>query len=142
MTTRFAAVRLLNKISMVSPEKIVVCNPQLESLVNDSNRNISTYTITTLLKTGTDKNIGSLIKTITKFIHEVNDDFKIIIIDAIRTLSLNFPEECDTILHFLMESLQSAEGSLQFKNSVVEALIDLIQFVPQSKEKASFRRIM
>ncbi|QEU61665.1 Sec21 [Kluyveromyces lactis] len=136
VTTRFAAVRLLNKISMVSPEKIVVCNPQLESLVNDSNRNISTYTITTLLKTGTDKNIGSLIKTITKFIHEVNDDFKIIIIDAIRTLSLNFPEECDTILHFLMESLQSAEGSLQFKNSVVEALIDLIQFVPQSKEKA------
>ncbi|BAO42248.1 coatomer subunit gamma [Kluyveromyces marxianus DMKU3-1042] len=136
VATRFAAVRLLNRISMVSPEKIVVCNPELESLVNDSNRNISTYTITTLLKTGTDKNIGSLIKTITKFIHEVNDDFKVIIIEAIRTLSLKFPEECDTILHFLIESLQSAEGSLQFKNSIVEALIDLIQFVPQSKEKA------
>lgn len=136
VTTRFAAVRLLNKISMVSPEKIVVCNPELESLVNDNNRNISTYTITTLLKTGTSKNIGSLIKTITKFIHEVNDEFKTIIIDAIRTLSLKFPDEWETILAFLIESLQSAEGSLQFKNSVVEALIDLIQYVPQSKEKA------
>lgn len=136
VTTRFAAVRLLNKISMVSPEKIVICNPELESLVNDSNRNISTYTITTLLKTGTDNNIGSLIKTITKFIHEVSDDFKIIIIDAIRTLSLKFPHEWEPILNFLIESLQAAEGTLQFKNSVVEALVDLIQYVPESKDKA------
>lgn len=136
VTTRFAAVRVLNRISMTAPEKIVVCNPELESLINDSNRNISTYAITTLLKTGTSNNIASLIKTITKFIHEISDDFKIIIIDAVRTMCLKFPEEWKSLLDFLINVLKQGEGGFQFKNSIVEALFDLVQFVPQSKEVA------
>ncbi|AAS52492.1 AEL193Wp [Eremothecium gossypii ATCC 10895] len=134
--SRFAAVRLLNSISMTAPEKVIICNPELESLINDSNRNISTYAITTLLKTGTSKNISSLIKTITKFIHEVSDDFKVIIIDAIRTLSLKFPDEWKNILSFLIDTLKSAEGGYTFKNNIVDALFDLIQHVPQSREQA------
>ncbi|QLG73731.1 hypothetical protein HG535_0F02420 [Zygotorulaspora mrakii] len=133
---KFAALRILNRISMVSPEKIVVCNPELESLINDSNRNISTYAITTLLKTGTAKNISSLISTITKFIHDVSDDFKIIIIDAIRSLSLNFPNEWKSIVNFLIDVLKNGEGGFKFKNNVVEALIDIVSFVPQAKETA------
>lgn len=136
VSSRFAALRILNRISMVSPEKIVVCNPELESLINDSNRNISTYAITTLLKTGTSKNISSLISTITNFIHDVSDDFKIIIIDAVRTLSLNFPQEWKSILNFLIDVLKNSEGGFKFKNSIVEALIDIVSFVPQSKELA------
>ncbi|CAL9738079.1 coatomer subunit gamma [Monosporozyma servazzii] len=136
VTTRFASLRVLNKISISNPEKIVVCNPELESLINDSNRNISTYAITTLLKTGTSKNISSLISTITKFIHEVSDDFKIIIIDAVRTLSLNFPQEWKSIVKFLIDVLKNGEGGFKFKNSIVEAIIDIVSFVPQSKEMA------
>lgn len=136
VSARFAALRILNRISMVSPEKIVVCNPELESLINDPNRNISTYAITTLLKTGTESNISSLISTITKFIHEVSDDFKIIIVDAIRTLSLNFPQEWKAILNFLIDVLKNGDGGLKFKNSVVEALIDMVSFVPQAKDVA------
>ncbi|SCV05159.1 LANO_0H01354g1_1 [Lachancea nothofagi CBS 11611] len=136
VTTRFAAVRVLNKISMIAPEKIVICNPELESLINDSNRNVSTYAITALLKTGTSNNIASLIKTITNFIHEISDDFKIIIIDAVRTMALKFPEEWKHILNFLVNVLKQGEGGFQFKNSIVEALFDLVQFVPQSKEVA------
>lgn len=135
-TTKFSALRLLNKISITHPEKIIICNPELESLVNDSNRNISTYAITTLLKTGTLKNIPSLIKTITVFIHEVSDDFKITIIDVVRTLSLKFPEEWELFLTFLIDSLKSGEGGCEFKNSIIEALLDLIQFVPCSKDLA------
>lgn len=135
-SAKFAALRILNRISMVSPERIVVCNPELESLINDSNRNISTYAITTLLKTGTTKNIASLISTITKFIHDVSDDFKIIIIDAVRTLSLNFPNEWKSIVNFLIDVLKNGEGGFKFKNNVVEALIDIVSFVPQAKETA------
>ncbi|CCD22758.1 coatomer subunit gamma NDAI_0A06030 [Naumovozyma dairenensis CBS 421] len=134
--TLFAALRILNKVSMVSPEKVVICNPELESLINHSNRNISTYAITTLLKTGTDKNISNLISTITKFIHEVSDDFKIIIINAVRTLSLNFPHEWKSILDFLIDILKNSEGGFDYKNSIVEALIEIVSFVPQSKEPA------
>lgn len=136
VTTRFAALRVLNKISLVSPEKIAVCNPELESLINDSNRNISTYAITTLLKTGTAKNISSLIGTITKFIHEVSDDFKMIIIEAVRTLSLNFPQEWKFIIKFLIDVLKNSEGGFKFKNSIVEAIIDIVSFIPESKELA------
>ncbi|SCU86886.1 LADA_0E00826g1_1 [Lachancea dasiensis] len=136
VTTRFAAVRVLNRISMVAPDKIVVCNPELESLINDSNRNVSTYAITALLKTGTSNNIASLIKTITNFIHEISDDFKIIIIDAVRTMALKFPEEWKSILNFLVNVLKQGDGGFPFKNSIVEALFDLVQFVPQSKELA------
>ncbi|CCE66276.1 hypothetical protein TPHA_0P01180 [Tetrapisispora phaffii CBS 4417] len=136
VTTKFAALRILNRLSMVSPDKILICNPELESLINDSNRNVSTYAITILLKTGTEKNISSLISTITKFIHEVSDDFKIIIIDAVRTLSLNFPQEWKAILNFLIDVLKNGEGGFKFKNNIVEALIDIVSFVPQSKELA------
>lgn len=136
VSTRFATLRILNRISMISPEKIAICNPKLESLVNDSNRNISTYAITTLLKTGTAKNISSLIHTITRFIHDVSDDFKIIIVDAVRTLSLNFPQEWKSIVTFLIDVLKNSEGGFKYKNSVVEALIDIVSFVPQSKELA------
>ncbi|SCU98160.1 LAMI_0F13322g1_1 [Lachancea mirantina] len=134
VTTRFAAVRVLNRISMVAPQKIVVCNPELESLINDSNRNISTYAITTLLKTGTSNNISSLIKTITKFIHDISDDFKIIIVDAIRTMAFKFPEEWKSIFDFLINTLKHGDGGFIFKNGIVEALFDLVEFVPQSKE--------
>ncbi|KAK5773605.1 hypothetical protein RI543_005122 [Arxiozyma heterogenica] len=134
VTTRFAALRVLNRISINNPEKIMVCNPELESLINDSNRNISTYAITTLLKTGNAKNISSLVSTITKFIHEVSDDFKIIIIDAVRTLSLNFPQEWKSIVKFLIDVLKNGEGGLKFKNSIIEAIIDIVSFIPQSKE--------
>lgn len=136
VSTRFATLRILNRISMISPEKIAICNPELESLVNDSNRNISTYAITTLLKTGTAKNISSLIHTITRFIHDVSDDFKIIIVDAVRTLSLNFPQEWKAIVTFLIDVLKNSEGGFKYKNSIVEALIDIVSFVPQSKELA------
>ena len=134
VSTRFAVLRILNKIAMVSPEKIAVCNAELETLINDSNRNISTYAITILLKTGNASNIASLISRITRFIHDVSDDFKIIIIDAVRTLSLNFPQEWKSIVKFLIDVLKNSEGGLKFKNTVVEAIIDIVSFIPESKE--------
>ena len=134
VTTRFAALRILNRIAAVSPDRIAVCNPELESLINDPNRNVSTYAITILLKTGTAKNVPTLISTISKFIHDVSDDFKIIIIDAVRALSLGFPQEWKSIVKFLIDVLKNSEGGFKFKNSIIEAIIDIVSFVPQSKE--------
>lgn len=134
VSTRFAVLRILNRIAMVSPERIALCNPELESLINDPNRNISTYAITILLKTGNASNIQTLIARISRFIHDVSDDFKIIIIDAVRTLSLNFPQEWKGIVKFLMDVLKNSEGGFKFKNSIVEAIMDIVSFVPESKE--------
>ncbi|ODQ78031.1 hypothetical protein BABINDRAFT_9638 [Babjeviella inositovora NRRL Y-12698] len=133
--TRFAAVRVLNRISMKNPEKIVVCNAELEGLVNDPNRSISTYAITTLLKTGSSDNVDRLIKTIAKFMGDISDEFKIVVVDSIRTLALKFPEKHGAMLRFLNELLRD-DGGFAFKNSIVEALFDMIRFVPASRDGA------
>ncbi|CDK27298.1 unnamed protein product [Kuraishia capsulata CBS 1993] len=133
--TRFAAVRILNRTAMKNPEKIVVCNVELESLINDSNRSISTYAITTLLKTGNSDNVDRLIKTISGFMDDISDEFKIIVIEAVRTLSLKFPEKHQSMLSFLNDVLRD-EGGFSFKNAIIEAIFDIIKFVPESRESA------
>ncbi|CCK72591.1 coatomer subunit gamma KNAG_0K02280 [Huiozyma naganishii CBS 8797] len=133
---KLGAVKVVNKMAMVSPEKVAVCNPELESLLSMSNKELATFAITTLLKTSNEDNISNLIGRITEFVHKVSDDFKITVIEAIRTLSLKFPKEWKVIIKFLIDVLKNSEGAAKFKSSVVEAIIDIVAFVPQSKELA------
>lgn len=135
VVTKFAAVRILNRISVKTPEKIASVNTELESLITDSNISVATYAITTLLKTGSSENIEGLIKNISKFINNISDEFKIVIIDSVRTLSIKFPEKYQTILHFLIEVIND-DGGFDFKNAVVEALFDLVHFVEDSRDLA------
>lgn len=130
--TRFSAVRILNKFAIKDSDKVSVCNLELERLINDSNRSISTYAITTLLKTGNIETVDRLIKSISSFMDEISDEFKIIVIDAIRTLSLKFPLKYKSMLKFLNNILRD-EGGFNFKNSIVEAIFDIIKFIPESK---------
>ncbi|ODV85710.1 hypothetical protein CANARDRAFT_7086 [[Candida] arabinofermentans NRRL YB-2248] len=133
--TRFAAVRILNRIAMKNPQKIMVCNIELEGMINDSNRSVSTYAITTLLKTGNSENVDRLVKTISGFMDDISDEFKIIVIDAIRTLSLKFPEKHKSMLNFLNDVLRD-EGGFVFKNAIIEAIFDISKFIPSSRELA------
>lgn len=133
--TRFAAVRILNKIAIRDSETVGVCNLELERLMNDSSRSISTYAITTLLKTGSIESVERLVKAISGFIDEISDEFKIIVIEAIRTLSLKFPSKYKIMLKFLNDVLRD-EGGFNFKNSIVESIFDIIKFIPESKSEA------
>ncbi|GMM38573.1 coatomer subunit gamma [Saccharomycopsis crataegensis] len=135
VVTIFAAVRMLNKIAMTNPEKVVVCNYELESLINHSNRSIATYAITTLLKTGSADTVDRLIKTISTFMNDISDEFKVVVIDAIRNLTLKFPEKYKPMLVFLSDVLRD-EGGFKFKNTVVESLFDMIHYIPESRDSA------
>jgi coatomer protein complex subunit gamma len=133
--TRFAAVRILNKVAIKDSELIGICNPELERLISDKSRSISTYAITTLLKTGNIESVDRLIQAISNFMDEISDEFKVIVIDAIRTLSLKFPLKYKSMLTFLNDVLRE-EGGFNFKNSIVEAIFDIIRFIPESKSIA------
>jgi coatomer protein complex subunit gamma len=133
--TRFAAVRILNKVAIKDADKVTVCNLELERLISDQSRSISTYAITTLLKTGNIETVDRLIQSISSFMDEISDEFKIIVIDAIRTLSLKFPLKYKAMLTFLNDILRD-EGGFNFKNSIVEAIFDIIKFIPESKDAA------
>lgn len=142
--TRFAAIRLINKISIKHPEKIIVVNLELEGLINDTNRSISTLAITTLLKTmgaGTvdtgstgGESVDRLITKMTSLMDEITEDFKIVIIEAIENLALKFPAKHKKLVSFLTDLLRD-DGTLELKSSIVDALFDLIKFLPDTGAK-------
>ena len=133
--TKFAAVRILHTIASFKPQAVHPCNPDIESLIANSNRSIATFAITTLLKTGNEGSVDRLMKQISTFMSDITDEFKITIVEAIRTLCLKFPNKQAGMLSFLSGILRD-EGGYEFKRSVVESMFDLIRFVPGSKEDA------
>ncbi|CAK7245355.1 MAG: coatomer subunit gamma [Sporothrix thermara] len=133
--TKFAALRILHNFASFKPQAVHVCNPDIELLISNSNRSIATFAITTLLKTGNEASVDRLMKQISGFMSEITDEFKITIVEAIRTLCLKFPSKQAGMLGFLSGILRD-EGGYEFKRAVVESMFDLIKFVPDSKEDA------
>lgn len=88
---RFAAMRTLSEVAVLHPVSVSKCNDDMEALVADSNRSIATLAITTLLKTGTEASIDRLMKQISSFMTDIGDEFKIVVVKAIRELSLRYP---------------------------------------------------
>ncbi|KAF4124537.1 coatomer subunit gamma [Geosmithia morbida] len=133
--TKFAALRILHNFASFKPHAVLVCNPDIELLISNTNRSIATFAITTLLKTGNEASVDRLMKQVSGFMSEITDEFKITIVEAIRTLCLKFPSKQAGMLTFLSGILRD-EGGYDFKCAVVESMFDLIKFVPDSKEDA------
>ncbi|KAI8822184.1 adaptin N terminal region-domain-containing protein [Fimicolochytrium jonesii] len=134
-TLRFAAIRTLNKLAMTHPQMVFPCNMDMENLITDTNRSVATFAITTLLKTGTEASVDRLMKQITGFMNEISDEFKVIVIDAIRSLCLKFPSKQSLMLNFLSNVLRD-EGGYEYKRAIVEAIFDIVHHIPESKEFA------
>ncbi len=132
--TKFAAIRILHNFATFKPQVVSSCNTDIEALISNSNRSIATFAITTLLKTGNEASVDRLMKQISGFMADITDEFKITIVEAIRTLCLKFPNKQAAMLAFLSGILRD-EGGYEFKRAVVESMFDLIKFVPGSKEE-------
>ena len=132
--TKFAAIRILHSFASFKPQVVHSANPDIEALVSNTNRSIATFAITTLLKTGNEASVDRLMKQISGFMAEITDEFKITIVEAIRTLCMKFPSKQAGMLTFLSGILRD-EGGYEFKRAVVESMFDLIKFVPGSKEE-------
>ena len=130
---RFAAVRTLNKVAMVHPLAVTPCNMDMEGLINDSNRSIATLAITTLLKTGSESGVERLMKQITSFMSEIADEFKIVVVDAIRSMCLKFPQKHRVLMTFLSNVLRE-EGGFPYKKAIVDTILVIIEKVPEAKE--------
>lgn len=91
----------------------------------------TSYTI----QTGNEASVDRLMKQITGFMSEISDEFKVIIVDAIRSLCLKFPTKHIAMLGFLSGVLRD-EGGYDFKRAVVEAIFDMIKFIGDCKEQA------
>lgn len=132
-TLRFAAVRTLNKVAMTHLTVVTACNLDLENLITDSNRSIATLAITTLLKTGAESSVDRLMKQIATFVSEISDEFKIVVVQAITLLCLKFPRKHSVLMNFLSGMLRD-EGGLDYKASIVDTIITIIEQNSEAKE--------
>ncbi|KAF5954864.1 hypothetical protein HYC85_007720, partial [Camellia sinensis] len=130
---RFAAIRTLNKVAMTHPMAVTNCNIDMESLISDQNRSIATLAITTLLKTGNESSVERLMKQITNFMSDIADEFKIVVVEAIRSLCLKFPLKYRSLMNFLSNILRE-EGGFDYKKSIVDSIVILIRDIPDAKE--------
>eukprot|EP00793_Prasinoderma_coloniale_P003362 PRCOL_00005997-RA len=130
---RFAAVRTLNRIAMTHPLAVTNCNIDMESLISDQNRSIATLAITTLLKTGNESSVDRLLKQITNFMSDIQDEFKIVVVEAVRELCLKFPQKHRVLMNFLSSILRE-EGGFEYKKAIVDTIITLIGEIPETKE--------
>lgn len=64
---------------------------------------------------------------------DITDEFKIIVVDAIRSLCLKFPGKQAVMLSFLSGVLRD-EGGYEFKHAVVEAIFDMIKYIQDSRD--------
>ncbi|XP_042494327.1 coatomer subunit gamma-2 isoform X2 [Macadamia integrifolia] len=134
---RFAAVRTLNKVAMTHPMAVTNCNVDMETLISDQNRSIATLAITTLLKTGNESSVDRLMKQITNFMSDIADEFKIVVVEAIRSLCLKFPLKYRTLMNFLSNILRE-EGGFEYKKAIVDSIVILIRDIPDAKESGLF----
>lgn len=130
---RFAAVRTLNKVAMTHPMAVTNCNIDMEALISDSNRSIATLAITTLLKTGNEGSVDRLLKQIGTFMTDIGDDFKIVVVEAIRSLCLKFPQKYRALMNFLSNVLRE-DGGFEYKKAIVDSILILIREIPDAKE--------
>uniref|UniRef100_A0A8R1TKQ9 Coatomer subunit gamma n=1 Tax=Onchocerca volvulus TaxID=6282 RepID=A0A8R1TKQ9_ONCVO len=130
---RFAAVRTLNKVSVKHPQAVTSCNVDLEQLITDQNRSIATLAITTLLKTGAESSVERLMKQISTFVNEISDEFKVVVIEAIRSLCARYPRKHSTLMSFLAIMLRD-DGGFDYKKSIVDTIIAIIDENSDAKE--------
>ncbi|XP_017100937.2 coatomer subunit gamma isoform X1 [Drosophila bipectinata] len=132
-TLRFAAVRTLNKVAMTHPAAVTTCNLDLEGLITDSNRSVATLAITTLLKTGAESSVERLMKQISTFVAEISDEFKVVVVQAICALCTKYPRKHSVLMNFLSGMLRE-EGGLEYKTSIVDTIITIIEENADAKE--------
>jgi len=132
-SNRFAAVRSLSQAVIRYPISVTRCSTELEHLISDPNRSIATLAITTLLKTGSETSIERLMKSIGGFLSEIGDEFKIVLVDAIRTLCLKYPHKHPVLINFLSSSLRD-EGGYKYKKTIVNTMLTLLEAIPDAKE--------
>ena len=92
----------LLQVAMTHPMAVTNCNIDMESLISDQNRSIATLAITTLLKTGNESSVDRLMKQITNFMSDIADEFKIVVVEAIRSLCLKLHVKVDISFQIIL----------------------------------------
>lgn len=135
---KFSALRILNEFASShhsACELVATCNAELEGLIADNNRSVAALAVTTLLKTGKEASVESLISQIEDHFEDIGDEFRTSIIQAVHTLGAKFPAKIEALLSFLGSTLRE-EGDFRYKSAAVAAVSDIASSHPKAKYNA------
>ncbi|CAG9781815.1 unnamed protein product [Diatraea saccharalis] len=121
---------MLVKLTAKNPNAVAHCAVDLENLISDQNRSVATLAVTTLLITGAERSIDRLIKQVSGFISKISDEFKNVVIQAIRRMFSKYPRKH---LFFFIWNDKKKSG-LQYKTAIADAIIALVEENPDAKE--------
>lgn len=130
---RLAGCRTLARLTNKNPTAVAACAIDLENLISDANRSVATLAVTTLLATGAESSVDRLMKQIATFVSEISDEFKIVVVRAIRRLCTKFPRKHQSLAAFLAGMLRD-EGGLEYKAAIADAIIAMVEEIPDAKE--------
>ena len=134
-TSRLATVKLLCGLASLYPNLVARFNEGLEALIGDSNRLIGTLSIMTLLKTGTESSMDRLLKSISKFLYHIAEEYKIMVVTSLERLCVNYPTKFRVVVGFMSKFLRE-EGGFAFKKTIVTSIISLMDQIPETKDAA------
>jgi len=135
-TVRFAAVRTLSEV-IDQPRAVALCNEGLENCIDDDNKQIATFAVTTLLKTGGEATIDRILGNLSTLLASIQDEYKITMLESLQQLCLKYPSKHRAIVAFLAKILRE-EGGFDFKLSVVNSIVSLMKQVPETAESSLF----
>ena len=75
---------------------------------------------------GNESSVDKLLKQIGGFMSDIADDFKIVVVEAIRSLCLKFPSKHRSLMNFLSNVLRE-EGGFEYKKSIINSILMLIR---------------
>lgn len=135
-TIRYMCISLLNKVSAQHPTAVAPISSEIEALVTDHNRSISTLAITTMLKIGNEFSIDRLLRQLTgPMMSDMSDESRSVVIDSMRVIAGKYPSKYPIILDFLLTALRTdGSNDLAGKNSVIETVVYISQSNPAAKE--------
>lgn len=64
---------------------------------------------------------------------DIADEFKIVVVEAIRSLCLKFPGKYRALMNFLSNVLRE-DGGFDYKKAIVDSILILIREIPDAKE--------
>jgi len=135
---RFAAVRTLAAVAAgPHPQAVAPANADLEALVSDPNRSVATLAIATLLKTVCPSDgagmVERLLGHVGSLMGDIGDEFRVVLVSAIRVLCLKFPAKHRALMGFLASALRE-DGGLEYKRAIVDAIVSLVRAIPDARE--------
>ena len=72
-------------------------------------------------------------KQISSFMSEISDEFKTIVVEAIRSVCVKFPRKHHILMTFLSSMLRE-EGGFEYKKAIVDTIIIIIEENADAKE--------